>query len=511
METLFFWMTGALICGQIFRLLSLPIIVGFIFSGYLFSIFNFEDTNKLLSLPAELGVELLLFSIGLKIKPSYFLNLDIFSVFFIHIGILILIYFVFLTYDINIFVFLMLCVSLTLSSTVIASKVLDDRNELKTFHGRISIIILIFQDILALILLTSTEIEKFSSSFFFIILFPFFIPIVLYFLSKIRTNHELELISAILIALFFGAEFFKFIGLTGEIGALIMGVCLSNYKHADKLAEKIWGLREILLLAFFISIGMELKIDFNVLKDAFFLLSLLIFKSVLLFFLLLAYKLRSYTAFLITISLSTYSEFSLILLSSWLNSGIINSEILTIITCSVCFSFIIGSVVNSYVHEIYVYLEQYLVMFERKTHHPDEEPHTCGEAQVMIFGMGRIGSAIFQNLQEKNIKVVGFDADTDLVKKYLKDGKRVAFADAEDPGFWSKLRFGKLKTIILSLPEFHSQNWSTQQARKFGFRGKIIVPITSKGDPNILKDSGADEIYDAYDAAGIGVTQILMK
>ena len=165
----------------------------------------------------------------------------------------------------------MLCVSLTLSSTVIASKVLDDRNELKTFHGRISIIILIFQDILALILLTSTEIDKFSSNFFFIILFPIFIPILLYFLSKIRTNHELELISAILIALFFGAEFFKFIGLTGEIGALIMGVCLSSYKHADKLSEKIWGLREILLLAFFISIGMELKIDINVLKNAFFL------------------------------------------------------------------------------------------------------------------------------------------------------------------------------------------------------------------------------------------------
>ena len=150
-------------------------------------------------------------------------------------------------------------------------------------------------------------------------------------------------------------------------------------------------------------------------------------------------------------------------------------------------------------------------MFERKTHHPDEEPHTCGEAQVMIFGMGRIGRAIFQNLQEKNIKVVGFDADTDLVKKYLKNGKRVAFADAEDPGFWSKLRFGKLKTIILSLPEFHSQNWSTKQARKYGFKGKIIVPTTTKGDPNILRNSGADEIYDAYDAAGIGVSEKLIK
>ena len=140
--------------------------------------------------------------------------------------------------------------------------------------------------------------------------------------------------------------------------------------------------------------------DRYVLKHALFLLSFLIFKTVILFFLLLAFKLRSYTAFLITISLSTYSEFSLIILSSWLDAGAINSEILTIVTCSVCLSFIIGSIINSYVHEIYVYFEKYLVVLERKTHHPDEEPHTCGEAQVMIFGMGRIGSSIFQNLHE---------------------------------------------------------------------------------------------------------------
>ena len=61
------------------------------------------------------------------------------------------------------------------------------------------------------------------------------------------------------------------------------------------------------------------------------------------------------------------------------------------------------------------------------------------------------------------------------------------------------------------MPEFHSQNWSTQQARKYGFKGNIIVPTTTKGDPEILKLSGADEIYDAYEAAGIGVSEILKK
>jgi hypothetical protein len=93
----------------------------------------------------------------------------------------------------------------------------------------------------------------------------------------------------------------------------------------------------------------------------------------------------------------------------------------------------------------------------------------------------------------------------------LREGKRVTFADAEDPGFWSGLRFGKLKAIVLALPEYHAQNWSTKQARKFGFEGRIIVPTRSQGDPHKLKESGADEIYDAYQAAGIGVTEILLK
>ena len=229
------------------------------------------------------------------------------------------------------------------------------------------------------------------------------------------------------------------------------------------------------------------------------------------FFLLIFYKLRAYSSFLISISLLTYSEFSLIVASSWLEKNIINNQTLGILVLTVCLSFVIGSILNRYVHEIFIYFETFLTKFEREKHHPDEQPHTCGEAEVMIIGMGRIGSSIFKNLLKDGMKVVGFDADTQLVLKKLNEGNRVAFADAEDPGFWSKLRFGKLKVIILALPEFHSQNWSTKQARKYGFKGKIIVPTRSQDNPLILKESGADEIYDAYEAAGIGVTNIITR
>ena len=129
----------------------------------------------------------------------------------------------------------------------------------------------------------------------------------------------------------------------------------------------------------------------------------------------------------------------------------------------------------------------------------------------MIVGLVRIGTSIFNNLTLNGMKVVGVDADTELALARLSEGNRVAFADAEDPGFWSKLRFGKLKVIVLALPEFHAQNWSTLQARRYGFSGKIIIPTRSKDGIKILKESGADEIYDAYEAAGIGVSNIIKR
>ena len=84
MELVLIWMTGAFLVGQVFRIISLPPLVGFILSGYFFTIIGMSDDIGLLELPAEIGVELLLFSIGLKIRPSAFLNRYLIAVVLIH-------------------------------------------------------------------------------------------------------------------------------------------------------------------------------------------------------------------------------------------------------------------------------------------------------------------------------------------------------------------------------------------------------------------------------------------
>jgi len=84
MDMILIWLSGALFFGYIFKVLSLPILIGFITSGYFFSYINFSDNNEILSIPSKIGVELLLFSIGLKVKPSSFLSLSFLNVFFLH-------------------------------------------------------------------------------------------------------------------------------------------------------------------------------------------------------------------------------------------------------------------------------------------------------------------------------------------------------------------------------------------------------------------------------------------
>ncbi len=441
METILIWILGAFLAGHICKFFSIPVIIGFIFSGYLFQSFGLSDQQNLLSVPAELGVELLLFSIGLKIKPSSLLNRSLFIVFLIHTATVFLILFFLLILKLPLHSKILICLALTFSSTIIASKALEGRREATTFHGRLALVILVFQDILALALLIYTSENNWSVSTLYLFFLPVLIPLVKLAFERMETSEELELLATILVALYLGATLFKNAGLTGEIGALTVGMLLANYKIADRLSSQIWSVRELLLLAFFIDLGMGLNINFDITIHSTMMVSFLFIKTIILFGLLLAFKLRAYTSFLIVISLATYSEFSIILISDFLKSGMLSQREYSILILSVCISFVIAN----------------------------------------------------------------------RVKKHLEEGRRVTYADAEDPSFWSAFRFGNLNAIVLALPEYSAQNWSVKQARKCGFSGKIIVATRSQGDPDILRASGADEIYDAYQAAGIGVTKIYMK
>ena len=163
-------------------------------------ILTFDGSGQsLLDIPSEIGVELLLFSIGLKIKPSSLLNASLFLLFLIHSTAVFFIFLLLLNLGVSLEIKVLICLAFTFSSTIIASKALENRNELTTFHGRLAISLLIFQDILALLVLLLTNDTSWTPSTLYLLALPLLIPILKILLEKFNPSEELALIATILL------------------------------------------------------------------------------------------------------------------------------------------------------------------------------------------------------------------------------------------------------------------------------------------------------------------------
>jgi len=511
MSTVLIWIAGAWGAGQLARWLALPPLVGYLTVGALFAANGLGDVNHWLDVPSEIGVELLLFAVGLKMNPKSIFRFDVAFGTILHLILSALILAAALTQDLSFEMKIALALTLGFSSTVVAAKGLEARREIRAFHGRLSISILVLQDLVAVTLLAIGGDSAPSPYALGLLLIPLVAPVLRKGLEKLSPEPELHLLVGVLIALVLGAQLFKAVGVSGELGALVMGMVFANHPVAKGIANYLWGIRELLLIAFFLRVGMQVPIDLQVVMDALPLLLLLPVKLTVLFALLLLIRLRAYTAFLMSITLFSYSEFALIVAAAWADSGLIPASVLPVVAVAVTLSFVISAPVNRFAHELYERSEGLLSRFERTDRHPDEQPLTLGGAHVLVIGMGRIGTAVFDSLLEDGEKVVGIDADPGKLESHREAGRRVVFADAEDPGFWNNLRFGRLEAVVLTMPEPESQCWATNRLRERGFSGVIAVSTRSRHTVARVEEAGANLIYDAHDAAGLGLGKAVLN
>ena len=510
MSVVLIWIAGAWGAGQIARWLALPPLVGYLTAGALFTANGLGDVEHWLDVPAEIGVELLLFAIGLKMNPKSIFRFDVAFGTILHLILSAMILALALTQPLSLEMKIALALTLGFSSTVVAAKGLEARREIRAFHGRLSISILVLQDLVAVTLLAIGGDSAPSPFALGLLAIPLATPILRKALDRLSPEPELHLLVGVLIALVLGAQLFKAVGVSGELGALVMGMVFANHPVAKGIANYLWGIRELLLIAFFLRVGMQVPLDIQVVMDALPLLILLPVKLCVLFGLLLWIRLRSYTAFLMSITLFSYSEFALIVAAAWADSGLIPASVLSVIAVAVTLSFVISAPLNRFAHELYERYENVLTHFERTDRHPDEQPLTLGGAHVLVIGMGRIGTAVFDSLTNDGEKVVGIDADPGKLESHRQAGRRVVFADAEDPGFWNNLRFGRLEAIVLTMPEPEAQCWATTRLRDRGFEGVIAVSTRSRHTVARVEEAGANLIYDAHDAAGLGLGKAVL-
>lgn len=259
---------------------------------------------------------------------------------------------------------MLLAIALSFSSTVLAAKVLESKRELRAFHGRVAIGVLIIQDLIALVVMSLAAGKMPSAWALLVFLLPLLRP-VLFRLLDHSGHEELMVLLGLMLALVAGGLGFEYVGLSSELGALAFGAMLAKHKRAGELSNSLWAIKEVFLVGFFLKIGIGGLPDADALWFAFAMALLLPLKAVLFFGLFIAFRLRARSAFLSAASLTNYSEFGLIVAS------VVLPQWLMPLAITVALSFIISAQINRVAHPLYERLAPRLIRCERNIRHPD--------------------------------------------------------------------------------------------------------------------------------------------
>ena len=458
------WLSTAFFCGFLATRLTLPPLVGYLIAGYILHILNITPQDNLSQL-ADIGIQLLLFTVGLKLKPSSLIKKEVFFVGGSHLIIMALVSALcFLLMNDHLEGGVILGLSLAFSSTIFAIKVLEDNGELSSLHGRGVLSILILQDLVAIALLAFAENKNPSPWAVGIFLLPLTRPLVHRILSYC-TAPELKLLLGVLCALS-GGMLAEKVGIAADIGALLAGVTLANHSSIDELSQRLWSLKELFLVAFFLQIGLTDLPNQDQIVEVLFLLLLLPAQGILFFFLFTLARLRARTAFVAALALMTYSEFALITTTAVINAKLLPTEWQSIISLAVAGSLAVAAPLNKHVHKLFSWLEPVLIKFERASLHTDRLPDSFGATEWLVVGMGRTGVAAYQSLHNQGQRVIGLDSDPTVLESQLSLKRRVVYADIGESEIWGRLPLEKIKGIVLTLPSYEQRINASKKLRK---------------------------------------------
>ncbi|HLR32643.1 MAG TPA: cation:proton antiporter family protein, partial [Fodinibius sp.] len=442
---------------------------------------------------AHLGVLFLLFTVGLHLRLKNITRIEVLGTGGIHLlitaGIFVPISLA-LGYDLTSAV--IIGIVLGFSSTVLTAKNLERRGELGAYHGRVAIGILILQDMIAIALLGLTSGAAPSPWSLALLGLPLLRPAIIK-LVELSQEEELKLLFALMLAIG-GGTLFEELGLSSELGALVAGMLLSGHDVADELGEKLWGLKEAFLVGFFLEVGLaglpDLQ-DFYLVLAA---LAILPVKSLLFFGLMLGFKLRARTSFITTISLTSYSEFTLIAGSVAASAGFIPSGVVVGFALLTAVSFALNAPLAIWEDQLWAKLESKLISLERDVPHPDEQTISLGLANYLVVGMGSAGQAAYDRLNRNEKNVVGLDIDPARIEYNLSEGRRVIYGDMQDIELWENLDLTDISSVILASGTPESKINATKYLRNSNYPGSIYALTMKEEEHSDLVKAGASSV-----------------
>ena len=510
-----FWIGPALVSGLLAVRFGLPPLVGYLIAGFVLNALGFNDHVKLTAI-GNLGVTLLLFSIGLKLDVRSLLRPVIWAGTTLHMLAVVAVfgtglYWLSLTglaifTDVDFRIALLIGFALSFSSTVFAVKVLEEKGEYTSKYGQLAIGILIMQDIYAVLFLAVSA-GKIPSPWA-LALFAL-IPLrgVLMNLLNRAGHSELQILLGLALA-FGGWSLFNLVDVKGDLGALIIGALLAAHPMATEISKKLLGFKDLLLVGFFLSIGMSGTISLSALLVALGLAVVVLLKVILYFGLFTRFRLRARTSLFASLALANYSEFGLIVGAIAVANGWLSSDWLVIIALALTLTFIAAAPLNARSRQLHKKYGVHITPFETAIPLPEDAPIDPGEARIAIIGMGRVGTGAYDTLNKHyGDWLIGIDIDPDTVSRHVAAGRNVIHADATDDEFWARTVKGKVSVVMLALPELEQNLGVTLGIRSRRTDGHIFAVVQYPEDAATLKAAGVEATWSFYAEAGIGYAE----
>jgi glutathione-regulated potassium-efflux system ancillary protein KefC len=493
------WVATAYAMGMLGARVGLPPLVGYLVAGFGLYLFGIRADDALRHL-AEVGVWLLLFSVGLKLRLQNLLQLEVIGVGGIHLIVSSLLMLAVFGGLLGLTNGLFIAVGLAFSSTVLAIKLLEDRRELNSYHGRIAVGILVLQDLVAIGLLFFNGAKQPSLWAIGFLALPLLRPVVIWLLNKSGYD-ELLLMFGLTLALA-GGYLAKLVGLSPELGALLFGAILAGHARTPELSKVLWSLKEAYLVAFFLTIGLGGFPPNELLPWGALMLAVLPLQGLMFFALFTRFGLRSRTAFVTSLALSSYGEFALILVAPLIGQGKLDPGWASLLGLVIAISLSLTAPLNAAVHRLYDRLEPWLHRYEQHSKHPDSEPTSLGAARWLVIGMGRTGGAAYKQLEASGQRVIGLDNDPDRLERHLAKGRRVLYGDAEDPELWDHLEIKRLEGVIVTAPDLEARVRSLEGLKRRGFTGTLATVSHRSEEEPLLEKAGATLVFRPFSEAG---------
>ena len=522
-----------LICalaGAVFVRLRQPVLIAYIVVGVLVgpAVFGWVTAHDQIDLLAQVGVAVLLFAVGLKLDLNHIRHIGPVALatglgqlaFTIVVGFAII-----LALGRDWMDALYVAVALTFSSTIIIVKLLSDKRELDSLHGRIAVGFLIVQDLavvmamMAMSAMRGTGAESGDGAWLGVllslgwrlalaaalmwVLMRWVLPVVM---ASMARSQELLLVFAIAwgVAL---AALGEWAGFSKEAGAFMAGFSLASTPYREAMNARLTGIRDFLLLFFFIDLGA--KLDFATLGaevvPALVLSAFVLIGNPLIVMAIMGYMgYRKRTGFMAGLTVAQISEFSIVFVAMGITLGHVGVQALGLTTLVGLITITLSTYMILYSQPLYERLSPWLGVFERQTPFrelAEQQPLSGRVAEVVVFGLGRYGSRLLVQLRGAGIEAIGVDFDPEAVRTLHSQGLPVYFGDGEDPDFLESLPLAQARWVISSFPQWEANRALLHALKAAHFSGQVAAVVRDAAHARAMAQAGVVHIFNPFDDA----------